>query len=379
MEIMDLLRQAEAKLASDLHLIASSPPLLRIDGELQILDSSAPKLTAENINQLFEQITTPQQRKTFSQDLELDFGFSMPGGSRLRCNACQQQGAISLAIRLLPPKIPTIDELGLPQICKDLIARARGLIIVTGPTGSGKTTTLAAMIQHLNQTDNRYVITIEDPIEYRHPNIKCTVSQRELSVDTYSYASALKYVLRQDPDVILIGEMRDLETAATVLTVAETGHLILSTGHAPSAAQSIERIIDLFPPHERYMAQARLASVLVGVLCQTLVPRIKGGRIAAVEIMLANSVVKNLIREGKPYLLPNTIRTHGDSGMRTMDDDLASLYIKEIIDWPTVLEHCHDAEEVEKLVTKVNVKGTTLKKRGRRSLDSPGAPGVGRG
>jgi twitching motility protein PilT len=173
--------------------------------------------------------------------------------------------------------------------------------------------------------------------------------------------------------------MRDLETAATVVTVAETGHLILSTGHAPSAAQSIERIIDLFPPHERHMAQARLASVLVGVLCQTLVPRIKGGRIAAVEIMLANAAVKNLIRDGKPYLLPNTIRTHGDLGMRTLDDDLASLYVKGIIDWPTVMENCHDAEEVEKLVTKVTVKETTLKKRGRRSLDSPGALGVGRG
>jgi twitching motility protein PilT len=378
MQILDLLRQAEVKLASDLHLIASSPALLRIDGRLQILDSSVPELTAENINQLFEQITTPQQRKTFSQDLELDFAFSIPGGSRLRCNACQQKGAISLAIRLLPPKIPTIDELGLPQICKGLISKPRGLIVVTGPTGSGKTTTLAAMIQHLNQADNRYVITIEDPIEYRHPNIKCAVSQRELSIDTYSYANALKYVLRQDPDVILIGEMRDLETAATVLTVAETGHLILSTGHAPSAAQSIERIIDLFPPHERPMAQARLASVLVGVLCQTLVPRIKGGRIAAVEIMLANSAVKNLIREGKLYLLPNTIRTHGDLGMRTMDDDLVSLYLNGIIDWPTVLENCHDAEEVEKLVGKVNVRRTTLKERGRHSLDLPRAPGAGR-
>ncbi|MGA7677263.1 MAG: PilT/PilU family type 4a pilus ATPase [Dehalococcoidia bacterium] len=379
MEILDLLRQAEARLASDLHLIVSSSPLLRIDGKLQLLDSSAPKLTAEDINQLFAQITTPQQRKTFSQELELDFGSSMPDGSRLRCNACQQQGAISLAIRLLPPKIPTIDELGLPQICKDLISRARGLIIVTGPTGSGKTTTLATMIQHLNQTDYRYVITIEDPIEYKHPSLKCAVSQRELSVDAYSYVSALKYVLRQDPDVILIGEMRDLETAATVVTVAETGHLVLSTGHAPSAAQSIERIIDLFPPHERPMAQARLASVLVGVLCQTLVPRIKGGRIAAVEIMLANAAVKNLIRDGKPYLLPNTIRTHGDLGMRTLDDDLASLYIKGTIDWPTVMENCHDAEEVGKLAGKVTVKGTTLKKRGRRSSDLPGALGVGRG
>lgn len=353
MDIMDLLRDAESKRASDLHLIVSSPPLLRIDGDLQPL-AKDPKLTADDTSELFTQITTPHQRKIFSQALELDFGFSMPGGSRLRCNACQQQGAISLAIRLLPPSIPNIDELGLPQICKDLITRPRGLIIVTGPTGSGKTTTLAAMIQYLNEMEHSYVVTIEDPIEYRHPSIKCAVSQRELAVDTYSYASALKYVLRQDPDVILIGEMRDLETAATVLTVAETGHLILSTGHAPSAAQSIERIVDLFPTDERPMAQARLASVLVGVLCQSLVPRIKSGRIAAVEIMLANSAVKNLIREGKTYLLSNTIRTHGNSGMRTLDDDLVRLYLKRIIDWRTVLDHCHDPEEVEKLVTEIN-------------------------
>ena len=349
MEIQDLLRRAESMKASDLHLLASCPPLLRIDGALHPLDD-APALTAEDISQAFLQITTPQQREVFSRDLELDFAYLMPGDGHLRCNACQQQGSISLAFRLLSPTIPTVEELGLPQLCKDLILRPRGLIVVTGPTGSGKSTTLAAMIQHLNNTERRYVVTIEDPVEYVHPNIKCAMSQRELTVDTLSFASALKYVLRQDPDVILVGEMRDLETAAAVLTVAETGHLILSTGHAPSAAQSVERIVDLFPPHERVMAQARLASVLLGVFCQALVPRVNGGRVVAVEVMLANAPVKNLIREGKTHLLPNTIRTFGQLGMQTLDGALISLFQKGIIDWATVQAYCQDIEEIEKLV-----------------------------
>jgi len=238
MEIHDLLRQADSKRASDLHLVVACPPLLRIDGVLGPIED-APAMTTEDINQVFAQITTPQQREMFDRDLELDFAYKMPEGWPLRCNACQQQGSLSLAFRLLAPIIPTVDDLGLPQICKDLIMRPRGLIVVTGPTGSGKSTTLAAMIQHLNETERRYVITIEDPVEYVHPNIKCAVSQRQLAADTLSFSSALKHVLRQDPDVILVGEMRDLETAAAVLTVAETGHLILSTGHAPSSAQSV--------------------------------------------------------------------------------------------------------------------------------------------
>ena len=221
--------------------------------------------------------------------------------------------------------------------------------MVTGPTGSGKSTTIAAMIQHLNNTARRYVMTIEDPVEYVYPSIKCAVSQRELVADTPSFASALKYVLRQDPDVILVGEMRDLDTAAAVLTVAETGHLILSTGHAPSAAQSVERIVDLFPPHERSMASARLASVLLGVMCQALVPKIGGGRVAAVEVMLANPPVKNLIREMKSHLLSNVIRTQAQLGMCTLDDALVGLYRKGIIDWSSVLAFCQNPDEVEKL------------------------------
>jgi twitching motility protein PilT len=351
MNIHNLLDQARAKKASDIHLIVSCPPMLRIDGDLQPM-ADAPILTAEDLSQMFNELATLEQKEIFQKESELDFAYTISEGWRIRCNAYRQQGAICLAIRLLPPTIPNLDTLGLPQLCKELIIKPRGLIIITGPTGSGKSTTLAAMVQYLNNTERRHVVTIEDPIEYIYPNMKCAISQRELSVDTSSFASALKHVLRQDPDVILVGEMRDLETAAAVLTVAETGHLVLSTGHAPSASQSVERIVDLFPPHERAMAQARLASVLLGVLCQVLVPKINSGRVAAIEIMLANSAVKNLIREGKIHLIPNTIRTQSQVGMQTLDDALIKLYQKGMISWDSVLAFCQDATEVEKLAGK---------------------------
>jgi len=356
MDIMALFYIAKAKNASDLHLVVSSPPLLRILGSLQPLDNMSP-LTVDDINQAFAQITTLKEREEFHQKLELDFAYVLPEVGNLRCNAAQQRGAISLAVRLLPPEVPTIDELELPPICKELALKQRGLIIVTGPTGSGKSTTLAAMINHLNINESRHLVTIEDPIEYLHPSLNCAITQRQLGTDTLSFAEALKHVLRQDPDVILVGEMRDLDTAAAVLTIAETGHLIFSTGHAPSAAQAMERIIDLFPIHERHIAQSRLASLLIGVLCQTLVPRADGsGRIAAVEIMLGNPPVKNLIREGKIYQLPNVIRTHRDIGMISLDESLASLYLKRIITGETLLSFCNDRQEVEKLIGKVAVK-----------------------
>jgi twitching motility protein PilT len=259
-------------------------------------------------------------------------------------------------VRLLPPKIPTIDELELPPICKELAVKPRGLVIVTGPTGSGKTTTIAAMLQYLNTEATRHVVTIEDPIEYVIPGIRCAVTQRQLGTDTLSFANALKHILRQDPDVILVGEMRDPETADAVLTVAETGHFILTTGHAPSATQAVERIIDLFPPHQRHLAQVRLASLLIGALCQVLVPRADGsGRIAAVEVMLGVPAVKSLIREGKVYQLPNVIRTHRDIGMISLDESLVALYLKGVITGKSVLELCNDRGEVEKLIGKVKV------------------------
>lgn len=351
MDVIKLIYEAEEKKGSDLHLVAQSPPLVRVRGDLEALNSYE-QLQPADIKTAFEQLTTHEERETFYKEWELDFGYSLEGVGRLRCNAAMQRGAISLAIRLLPPSIPTISELELPDICEKLITKPRGLVIVTGPTGSGKSTTLAAMIQHLNNTENKYVVTIEDPIEYVHPCIKCAVTQRQLGSDTLSFGHALKHVLRQNPDVIMVGEMRDLDTAAAVLTIAETGHLVLSTSHAPSAYQALERIIDLFPPHERHLAQTRLASLIEGVLCQTLVPRANSdGRVVAVEIMLGSPAVRNLIREGKFYQLPNVIRTSRDEGMITMDEALVELYRQQVISREDLFNYCQDASEVEKLIS----------------------------
>ncbi len=352
--IFDLLRLAKEKKASDLHLAVGSPPMLRIDGSLGSMEEMTP-LSTEEISEAFVQLATPEQREEFQHTLELDFGYSLSGVGRLRCNVAQQRGALSFAIRLLPPDIPTIDELELPQVCKELALKPRGLVIVSGPTGSGKSTTLAAMIHHINTNRTCRIVTIEDPIEYNHPNINSVITQRELGTDTLSFAAALKHVLRQDPDIILVGEMRDLETAAAALTVAETGHLVLTTGHAPSAPQAIERVVDLFPPHERSLAQARLASLIIGVLCQALVPHADGsGRIAAVEIMLGNSAVKNIIREGKIYQLPNIIRTSSQEGMITLDQSLINLYHKGTISRESALRFCQNRDEVEKTIGKTS-------------------------
>jgi len=355
MDVFALLRTGSSRRASDLHMVVGSPATFRIDGALVQVDGGA-SLTPEDVNECFLQLTTPEERENFHRHLELDFGYTLPGVGRLRCNAAQQRGTISLAVRLLPPKIPTIDELELPQIFKELALKPRGLVVVTGPTGSGKTTTIAAMIHHLNTQMTRHVVTIEDPIEYVYPSIKCAITQRELGSDTLSFANALKHILRQDPDVILVGEMRDPDTADAVLTVAETGHFILTTGHAPSASQTIERVIDLFPPHQRHLAQSRLASLLIAVVCQTLVPRADGsGRIAAVEIMIGNPAVKALIRDGKVFMLPNIIRTHHNIGMVTLDEALVSVYLKGTITGQSLLEYCNDRGEVEKLVGKIRM------------------------
>ena len=352
MDIFPLLHLVKSNRASDLHLVASSPPLLRIDGLLEPAADMAP-LTPDDINQAFHQITSEKEREDFHRRLELDFGYTIPDVGRLRCNAAKQRGTISLVIRLLPLVIPTLDELELPEVCKELVLKHRGLVVVTGATGSGKSTTMTAMIDYLNSIKSRCVVTIEDPIEYMHSNLMCTITQRELGSDTLSFAEALKHVLRQDPDVIMVGEMRDLETAAAALSIAETGHLVLTTGHAPSASQAIERIVDLFPPHERHLAQSRLASLLLGVLCQALIPKADGsGRIAAVEIMLANPAIRSLIRDGKIHQLPNTIRTHAQLGMELLDQALVNLYRRRIINRENLFAFCNDRDEVEKLVGK---------------------------
>jgi twitching motility protein PilT len=311
-------------------------------------------LTPDDMEQAFRQITSEEDRQNFHRRPELDFSYTIPDIGRFRCNASRQMGTISLVIRLLPLIVPKLEDLGLPSICQELILKPRGLVVISGPTGSGKSTTLAAMINYLNSTEtveSRRIVTIEDPVEYVYVNQNCTVTQRELGSDTLSFSEALRHVLRQDPDVILIGEMRDTETAAAALTIAETGHLVLTTGHASSASGAIERVIDLFPPHERNLAQSRLASVLLGVLCQTLIPKLNGsGRVVAIEVMLANAATRNLIREGKIYQLPNTIRTHTRDGMQLRDQDLVRLFREKKISKENVFAFCTEPDEVERLV-----------------------------
>lgn len=354
MDVLELVRKAVDLKASDLQLVIDSPPLLRIDGELQPVEGFG-DLTPHDIDVALVQLTDEDQRQVFLTTKELDFAYSMQDLGRLRCNVARQMNGLSLAIRLLPPKVPTIDELELPQILKELVQQPRGLLLVTGPTGSGKSTTLAAMIHHLNQTGGHHIITIEDPIEYVHRRIKCAITQRQLGDDTTSYPSALRHILRQNPDVIMLGEIRDPETAAAALAVAETGHLVLSTSHAPSAPQAVERIIDLFPPQERHLAETRLASLLVAVVCQTLVPRAdSSGRIAAVELMIATPAARALIRDGKVYQLHNVITTSRENGMVTMDEALAELYKNGKISLKALFAHCNDSNEVKKYL------GTTL-------------------
>ena len=348
-DIVKLLQLGKQKNASDLHVVVSRPPLYRIHGSLVPADDM-PVLSPEDIEQALKAITTEQEMADFIRNLELDFGRTIPEVGRVRFNAAKQRGTISLVARLLPAKIPAPEELGLPAICKELIKRPRGLVVISGPTGSGKSTTLASMIEYLNKTENRRVVTIEDPIEYTYENNKCTITQRELGHDTLSFAEALRHVLRQDPDVILVGEMRDLETASTALTVAETGHLVLTTGHAPSASQAVERIANMFPPHERTLAQTRLASLLLGILCQVLVPKADGsGRVAAIEVMLANSAIRNLIRDGKTFQLPNAIRMSTQQGMELLDQALVRLYKNGAIKRDRVFDFCNDRDEITRL------------------------------
>jgi twitching motility protein PilT len=349
-DVITLIRIAKFRGASDLHMSVGSPAMLRVHGDLVPAADDSP-LSAQDMEKAFDQITSEAERAEFAKYLELDFGYNVLDVVRVRCNAAMQRGTISLAMRLIANSIPDIDSLRLPDLCKELILHRRGMLVISGPTGSGKSTTLAAMIDYLNHRESRRVVTIEDPIEYIYTAQKCSIVQRELGGDTHSFSDALRHVLRQDPDVILVGEMRDVETASAALTIAETGHLVLTTGHAPSSYQTVERIIDLFPLHERALAQTRLASLLIGIMCQTLVPKVDGtGRVPAVEIMLANAAIRNLIREGKIHQLPNAIRTNARLGMQLMDHALVKLYKESIISTQTIYSFCNEPDEVEMLI-----------------------------
>jgi len=347
--LLKLLVETEA---SDLHLTAPSPPVLRINGEL-IPQNNTDALTPEDIIQAFNDITTEEQRNRFVRELELDFAIEAAGIGRFRINASVQRSSTSLSIRVVRTTIRSIDELMLPEVCKALALKDHGLVLITGPAGCGKSTTLAAMIEYLNGMRRRRVITIEDPIEFVHQNRECFISQREVGSDTRSFANALRHALRQDPDVILVGEMRDLETMATVLTAAETGHLILTTLHTPSAPQAIDRIIDVFPSYQQPQARIQLSTTLEGVIYQTLIPRADGdGRIVATEVMIANDAIRNLIREGKTPQMVSVMQTGSKFGMQTLDQALIDLHRRGLISLEDVLCRCRDLEVAKKTIAR---------------------------
>jgi len=329
MELRELLEMTVKNSASDLHLLVDSPPILRIDGTLRPLTSYEPLAYTEIETMLFS-LLTPEQKELLLANKELDFSFGFGGGEygvlgRFRINAYFQRGYLSAAFRFLPPIIRTLDELNMPSICHHFTEMRQGFILVTGPTGQGKSTTLAAIINEINTTRADHILTIEDPIEYVYPKGNSLISQREMLVDTHSWTMALRSALREDPDVVLIGEMRDSETMQAAMTIAETGHLVFATLHTNSAAQTLDRIVDAFPDHQRQQIRIQLASTLKGIISQRLVPKIGNGRIPAVEILIGTSAVATNIRDGKTHLIDSIIQTSNDVGMITLEDSLAKL------------------------------------------------------
>ena len=319
-----LLEDVIRKRASDLHLQVGLPPMLRIDGSLTPIPGH-PVLDEEKVEKLVFAILDQDQQQILLKDKEFDFSFAFGDLGRFRVNAFHERGNLAAALRLIPNEIKTISELGMPQIINDFANYPRGLVLVTGPTGSGKSTTLAALIDKINTEKSHHIITIEDPIEFTHKSKKSVIVQREVHYDTYSFSAALRSSLRQDPDVVLIGEMRDLETISAAITIAETGHLVFATLHTNSAAQSIDRMIDVFPPHQQPQVRAQLANILMGICSQRLVPSIGGGRVVAAEVLVANPAVRNIIREGKSHQLDAVIQTGADQGMQSMDKTLVGL------------------------------------------------------
>ena len=340
--------------ASDLHITPGTPPKLRVDGRLRPLnlDTIGP---AETKNIAYS-LLTDAQKHTFEEEKELDFSFGVKGLSRFRANMFMTRGSVGLAIRTIPFETWTFDELGLPSIVEDLTRKPTGLLLVTGPTGSGKSTTLAAMVDRINSSRNEHLITIEDPIEFLHPHKNCVVNQREVGSDTDSFKKALKYILRQDPDIVLIGEMRDLETIEAALKVAETGHLVLATLHTNGCVQTINRVIDVFPPYQQSQIRAQLSFVLEGVLSQGLIPKKTGGRTLALEIMIPNAAIRNLIREDKVHQIYSSMQVGQTKyGMQTMNQSLLDLYLKGVVNLENILGKTTNPEELRQMLSQAGV------------------------
>jgi len=346
-DIKKLLQSVVSHGASDLHLVSRSEPQIRIDGTLKAVN--LPILTGKDIEEMAYALLTEKQKKAFEEDLELDFALLLPNIGRFRANYYRTLGDIAAAFRIIPTEIPSLDSLNAPSIYKKLIKREKGLILVTGPTGSGKSTTLAAMLNEINVTENKHIITVEDPVEFIHQNKKCVFSHRETGGDTKSFSTALKYAMRQDPDIILIGEMRDKETIEAALTAAETGHLVFGTLHTNSAPGTINRIIDVFESEEQAQIRTMIASSLVGVIAQVLLPKIGGGRVAVPEIMIPNHAIANLIRENKTHQLYSQMQLgQGETGMQTQTQILLKLRKQGVITRKDALQYANKPDELEK-------------------------------
>lgn len=347
-----ILLEVIEKDASDLHITVGVPPTIRLHGQLIHLDY--PKLMPQDTKEMIYGILTQEQREKLERNLEFDFSYSLPGKGRFRTNIYFQRGSLSAAFRLIPVRIPTLQDLNLPFVLEEFTRKPRGLVLVTGPTGAGKSTTLAALINIINETRMVHIITIEDPIEYLHPHKKSIVNQREVGADTKTFATALKYILRQDPDVILIGEMRDLETISAALTAAETGHLVFATLHTQDAPQTIDRIIDVFPPYQQQQVRIQLAGTLQGVISQQLLVRRDGqGRVPAVEVLVPTAGVRNMIREGKTHQIYTAMQTGQKYGMQTMDMALAELVRRGKIGFEGALERAVDPQVLKQILGKV--------------------------
>ncbi|MBP7807232.1 type IV pilus twitching motility protein PilT [Candidatus Saccharibacteria bacterium] len=337
------------KKGSDLHLQVSLPPMIRVDGALMPV-AGTEALTEEAVEALIFAILDEDQKQILLKDKEFDFSFAFGDLGRFRVNAFHERGNLAAALRLIPNEILTIEQLGLPPIVSKFADYPRGLVLVTGPTGSGKSTTLASMVHKINAERAQHIVTIEDPIEFTHKSNKSVIVQREVHYDTYSFSAALRSSLRQDPDVVLIGEMRDLETIAAAITIAETGHLVFATLHTNSASQSIDRMIDVFPPHQQPQIRSQLANILQAIVSQRLIPAIGGGRIASAEILVATPAVRNIIREGKSHQLEAVIQTGAEFGMQSMDKTLVSLIHNGTITYDEARNYAVDLDELDRLM-----------------------------